>query len=107
MTKKIIVITTGGTIGSILKADSVSIDPTAQHISQEIEQVKNEIGLNVEVRPALNKSSESFKPTDWITVIQAINDALTAGASAIVVTHVQTPWRIPWLLRSPIRIHGI
>ncbi|MDX1490237.1 MAG: asparaginase domain-containing protein [Pseudohongiellaceae bacterium] len=87
MSKKIIVITTGGTIGSILNADSVSVDSSESRIAMEIEAAKSQLGLKVEVRSAINKNSESLTPKDWLDILSSIEHACSSGADGIVVTH--------------------
>lgn len=85
--KKIIVITTGGTIGSILKTDSVSVDLTQKKISKEIEIAKKKLGYEVEVQSPINKNSEILSPTDWVDVLYSINEACKSDCDGIVVTH--------------------
>lgn len=85
--KKITVITTGGTIGSILKADHVSVDASESKVAQEIDAVKQKLGFEVEVRSPINKNSEVLSPLDWIEVLNSIHDACQTECDGIVVTH--------------------
>jgi L-asparaginase len=85
--KKIIVITTGGTIGSILKSNSVSVDLTEKKIAKEIEVAKKKLGYEVEVQSPINKNSEVLGPTDWLDVLYSIDDACKTDCDGIVVTH--------------------
>lgn len=87
MKKKIIVITTGGTIGSILQPGSVSVDLTKRRISQEIANAMCQLGYSVEIISPLNKNSESFAPVDWKTLLDTLNVVNDGDADGIVVTH--------------------
>lgn len=87
MKKKIIVITTGGTIGSILQTDSVSVDITEKRISHEIDRAKNRLGYTVEVMSPINKNSEALYPADWGKILTCINEANNSDADGIVITH--------------------
>lgn len=87
MQKKIAVITTGGTIGSILRSDSTSVDTSESRIAQEIEHARNRLGYSVEVISALNKNSEALHPTDWIKILTCIEQVDKSDADGIVVTH--------------------
>lgn len=87
MNKKIIVITTGGTIGSILQSDTISVDVTEQRISHEIAQAKKRLGYSVEVMSPMNKNSEAITPSDWIEVLNCLVEANEGDADGIVVTH--------------------
>jgi len=85
--KKLIVITTGGTIGSILQSDSISVDVTEKRISHEITRAKNRLGYTVEVLSPLNKNSEALYPSDWVKILRSLNEANKSDADGIVVTH--------------------
>lgn len=85
--KKIIVITTGGTIGSILQSDSISVDTTEIRISQEIERAKMRLGYTIKVMSPINKNSESFSPTDWKKILNCLDEANQSDADGVVVTH--------------------
>ena len=87
MKKKILVITTGGTIGSILKSDHVAVEASASKIAEEIEAVKQKLGFKVEVVSPINKNSEVLSPADWIEVLNSIEDGCNSDCDGIVVTH--------------------
>jgi len=87
LTKKIMVITTGGTIGSILKSDHVAVEASASKIAAEIEAVKQKLGFEVEVVSPINKNSEVLSPADWIVVLNSIEDGCNSDCDGIVVTH--------------------
>ena len=85
--KKLAVITTGGTIGSILQPDSTSVDISEQRIAQEIERAQNRLGYTVEVLSPITKNSEALYPSDWIKILTCIEKANTSEVDGIVVTH--------------------
>lgn len=87
LNKKIVVITTGGTIGSILKSDTVSVDLTEKKIAKEIDVAKKKLGYDVEVRSPINKNSEVFQPADWLDILRSIEEACSTDADGVVVTH--------------------
>ena len=85
--KKLAIITTGGTIGSILQSGSTSVDKSEQRIAQEIEHAKNRLGYSVEIHSPLNKNSEALYPSDWIKILACIEKANASEVDGIVVTH--------------------
>lgn len=87
MNKKITVITTGGTIGSILQSTTVSIDESSRQVIVEIEKAKKKLGYSVDVISAFNKNSESVSPFDWITLLKVIEEVNDSDSDGIVVTH--------------------
>ncbi len=87
MSKKIAVITTGGTIGGVLSSISLDVDPTGSVLSQEISRICKQYSLDVVVRPALNKLSEDMTPGDWALIVNAVKSCLSEGINRIVITH--------------------
>ena len=85
--KKITVITTGGTIGSILQSDHMAVDDSTHKIAQEIEAAKQTLGFDVDVVSPINKNSEVLTPADWLTILHAIDAACQTDCDGIVVTH--------------------
>lgn len=85
--KKITVITTGGTIGSIFNSDAVTVDPNATRVAKEVESAAEALDCLVEIISPLNKHSESFNPADWGLILGAIAKACASDAEAVVVTH--------------------
>lgn len=81
---KLIVITTGGTIGSVLKGSTFSVEQSSRTVGCEIQAAAQALGLEVEVRSPINKNSESFAPTDWLDVLAAID---AADVDGVVVLH--------------------
>lgn len=85
--KKVAVITTGGTIGSILNTDSVAVDMSSRRIVREIDVAKNKLGCSVVLDSPVNKNSEDFAPEDWGLILQSILKACESDVDGIVVTH--------------------
>lgn len=83
----ITVITTGGTIGSILTSTSVALDESGSRLTQEIASAKEKLGLTVNVVSPLNKNSEDIYPSDWVKILEAVKSASDGECSGIVVTH--------------------
>lgn len=85
--KKVIIITTGGTMGSALQLDSIAVDLSQQHLSAIIERVKNQLGCEIEIFSPLNKNSEAFCPQDWLILLDALQQADSYDVAGIVVIH--------------------
>lgn len=87
MKKRIAVITTGGTIGSILGEDSVAVEGSESRIRQEIKTAQRRLGYQIDTYSALNKNSEDFLPADWESVLQCCFEVDQKGYDGIVITH--------------------
>ncbi len=87
LTKKIIVITTGGTIGSIAQSESVSIDITKTDVLEVINLAAKKLGHTIELMSPLNKNSENFSPVDWVDLLTCLKKANDSDADGIIVTH--------------------
>lgn len=85
--KKIAIVTTGGTIGSELNGSNLGIDTQSKRLNKLIEEIACESNIDAILVPALNKLSENFEPSDWVTVNNVIKSVLDSGISRIVVTH--------------------
>ena len=84
---KVGIITTGGTIGSVLKSNSISIDPTGNKVRQEIHHYATARDLQFVVASAFNKNSEDLVPSDWAVLISEIESMRNKGIERIVITH--------------------
>jgi len=84
---KLIVITTGGTIASVLKDGALSVEQDGHTVGCEINAAAAKLGLEVELHSPLNKNSESFAPVDWLDILAAIDEASSADADGVVVLH--------------------
>lgn len=85
--KKISVITTGGTIGSLLNEDSVSVEMTEKRILREVSLAKDRLKCSVSISSPINKNSEDLSPLDWVTILHAIKIANDSDSTGIVITH--------------------
>ena len=81
------VVTTGGTIGSILSDSVRAVDTDSATIAERISEHCAELNIDLEIVPAMNMLSENMEPTDWAEVGSNIQDCLDAGYENIVVTH--------------------
>jgi len=83
--KKIALITTGGTIGSSVVDKKVTLSDSYEDMFSGFRTLSN---TEVDVIPALNKSSEDIVPEDWLEILNAILSANDDESySGIVVTH--------------------
>lgn len=87
MKSKIGIITTGGTIGSLLGANSISVDPTENGVRQEINRAASTLGLQFVLTSAVNINSEELNPSHWSAIISQIDAMRNKGISRIVITH--------------------
>lgn len=87
MSQKIGVITTGGTIGSILAGDAMAVDPAGEIVRREVLALCEAHGFEVTIAAAFNKNSEDLTPVDWALLITAVQTMLDDGITRIVVTH--------------------
>lgn len=81
------VITTGGTIGSILTGDAMAVEVDGQLVRRAIDDICQRQGLSITVEAAFNKSSEDLTPADWGVLIQSVETMLAKGITRIVITH--------------------
>lgn len=85
--KKVAVITTGGTIGSVLADKAVAVDSSLKHLAQTIELSRKQLGCSIELYSPFNKSSENLRPEDWHDLLMALEQANSSDCAGIVVTH--------------------
>ncbi len=85
--KEIVVVTTGGTIGSALNGDQISVASDSGHLSRVLSEVAKSASRQLRIVPVLNKLSENFSPADWAAVLDQLLVQIEAGSEAIVVTH--------------------
>jgi glutamyl-tRNA(Gln) amidotransferase subunit D len=85
--RKLAVITTGGTIGSILRNASIGLDPTGATLHAEVVRLFDNNDSIFEVISAINKHSEDIVPEDWSTILETIDACLRSGTDRIVITH--------------------
>lgn len=85
MTKpKVIVLTTGGTIGHRSEANGVatmSFDPAGLVSALALPD------MDIEFRAVMRKGSMDVGPSDWVIIAQAVSDAMAGAPSGIVIAH--------------------
>ncbi|MCK5871190.1 MAG: asparaginase [Methylococcales bacterium] len=85
--KKIILITTGGTIASAADSGSMAIEASKQSISTLILDAQKTLGCEIDIRSPLNKNSEAFTPFDWVLLLESLMDVNDQKVAGIVITH--------------------
>lgn len=81
------VVTTGGTIGSVLSDSVREVDTSGETIADRVSDHCDKLNVELEVVPAVNMLSENMEPADWAEVGKSINECLDDGYDNIVVTH--------------------
>ncbi|GAA4767152.1 hypothetical protein GCM10023219_10890 [Stakelama sediminis] len=81
------VITTGGTIGSLLGTDKIAIDPGGEALQARLKAMAQETGVDIRLFPAANMGSSNFEPEDWIGFVAQIEACMADGFDRIVLTH--------------------
>ena len=84
---RVAVVTTGGTIGSVITGGVVVADPERGRTRAAIEQAGIKERFNADIFPALDTMSENMTPADWLALIQTIDRLIHKGYRHIVVTH--------------------
>jgi len=84
---KILVILTGGTIGSFVEGSVINVDKEAS--SMIVQRYKDKYGEHhtFDVVQPLNVLSENMIPSDWEKLIAAIKEGLEKDYDGIIVTH--------------------
>lgn len=84
---EIAVVTTGGTIGSVLSKSTRGVDTDSNPIAERISDHCNELGVELEIRPAMNMLSENMEPENWAEIGESIQECMESGYENIIVTH--------------------
>jgi glutamyl-tRNA(Gln) amidotransferase subunit D len=87
MSKRIAVVTTGGTIGSVIAGRMTVADTLRSRLRSEFDYIRSTKDLAIDVCPAFEKLSEDMTPTDWLEIIRTIDGLITEGYKSIIVTH--------------------
>ncbi|MEM6533996.1 MAG: asparaginase domain-containing protein [Pseudomonadota bacterium] len=87
MTKDIAIITTGGTIGSVLGEHSVGVDQGGNAVGQVLRAAASGGERELKTVSAFNLNSESIGPEDWLVLIDHVEGVLADGYNKIVITH--------------------
>src|SRR5690606_31615898 len=88
--KKIMVVFTGGTIGSTKQSDAIDVSSSGSYMI--LEQYKELYGAQADavefhtVQP-MNILSENLRADQWIELVQSIRNLMLGQYSGIIVTH--------------------
>jgi len=86
--QKILVIFTGGTIGSLKKKQSIDVDAaTAYELIQMYSLLTPNAGVEFETIQPLNMLSENLVPADWTTLITELKQIDYTVYQGIIITH--------------------
>lgn len=87
--KSLLVVFTGGTIGSKAEGNSINVEGTGSYYLlqaySESEGARDDITL--ETLQPLNLLSENMTPTDWLTLASAIKETDLEPYSGVIITH--------------------
>lgn len=84
---KLAVITTGGTIASVLKKGYFSVQETNSPVAAMIQHAADTLGFSIDILSPVNKNSESMTPENWLDVLLAIREACDSQVDGVVVLH--------------------
>ena len=87
MSTKIAIITTGGTIGSVIKGKTTGVDENTDALRSEIDKICQRKNAIVEVFSPLNINSEDLHPIDWATLSAQIDQCIEEGFTSFIITH--------------------
>lgn len=85
--QEVAVVTTGGTIGSVLSDSVREVNNSQNEITDRIAKYCKNLGVDIEVFPAVNMLSENMEPVDWADVGKRIHKCIEKGYDSIMVTH--------------------
>ncbi|MEX2461791.1 MAG: asparaginase domain-containing protein [Paenibacillaceae bacterium] len=86
--KKILVVFTGGTIGSLKKNHSIDVDAlTSYELIQMYEAYTHKRQVEFDTHQPLNILSENMVPLDWITLINQLKKIDYSLYQGIIITH--------------------
>ena len=87
MKDRIAFVTTGGTIGSILRGSHRAIEPSGAGLRQTIAELCDRHAVSYEVRSPVSLGSEDADPHTWATIAHSVQDCLRDGIANVLVTH--------------------
>lgn len=87
ITQKIAVITTGGTIGSVISGQTVGVSKNLDVLQKRIQKAADEVDAELESFSPLNKNSDDFEPADWLLIMKQVKACYDHGFRKIVITH--------------------
>lgn len=82
MQNKIAVITTGGTVESILENEKRDTSKNNPEFNEKLNKYNN-----IDIFKVMNKLSENMMPQDWILITKRIKEKINQGYENIIVTH--------------------
>lgn len=82
--KKIKILFTGGTIGSLIDGSNINTDKRSQHL---LLNLYGKDTSNFTTDAPLNILSENLNPQHWLTMIKAVSQAVKEGYEGVVLTH--------------------
>ncbi len=86
--RRILIVTSGGTISSLLAGDQISINSAAEvMLAREIRELAAQLGLPIEIQRAANVPSSSLAPENWGSLAKIIAEKNKAGFERFVITH--------------------
>lgn len=88
MKNKILLLFTGGTIGSSTKDSIINIDSSARyHLLEKYAKFSDRNGVSFDIYEPLSILSENLIPSDWTSLIDSIKSKPLDEYSGIIVTH--------------------
>lgn len=84
---KLAVITTGGTIASVLKDGVFAVEESSSKLGGAVQVAAEQLGFEIEIYSPINKNSESLAPVDWLAILAAIEQACASDVAGVVVLH--------------------
>jgi L-asparaginase len=85
--KKILVVFTGGTIGSKVSNKTIDVDEQIGYLLIEKFKEQSKLDVEFETIQPLNILSENCTPKDWSKIITAIKSAKSDDIDGIIITH--------------------
>lgn len=86
MSNTLYVLTTGGTIGSVLQGDAFAVAEQVPFLAA-LESLRHEQQCELKVVSVFNKNSENLTPEDWLILAEAIDNIQKLNPKGILVTH--------------------
>lgn len=89
MQTRILLVFTGGTIGSLSENGNIDLDPNARFKLLELfkQRYQNSASIEFKTLQPLQILSENLHPGDWNTLIEAIESENLAAYDGIIITH--------------------
>jgi L-asparaginase/Glu-tRNA(Gln) amidotransferase subunit D len=87
MRHKLAIVTTGGTIATLISAKSLAIDPDGSLLKGKLHKHLERNDFEYEIFSPINKISENMEPSDWGVMFQAIEECIKKGYKRILITH--------------------